>query len=458
MSKKRYLIMGAGELGRHLARTLSADGHDITIIDFDPARRDLLEEQLDVGFVLGNGCHVPVLETAEVSSCDLFVAVSSSDAANLAASLLAKHLGAPHTVVRVTAAEGVTEFGSTYERTFQVDLLLSTQLLTTTRILNHALGYNTLDIEYLARGALQVRRTSIEAGSMLERIPLAEAKLPRDCMVLAFISRDGEGDARELMIANGRSRARPGDDALVLGTGKAIDELERRLSGHSRDLGPVVIVGGGATARAVARGLEGRAPTLKIIERDRTRAEELAASFPKFEIVHGDATDPDTLDAAGVGTARTFIACTGQDDANLMACLLAQELGAQNLTALVEKSETSTLWRKVALLDVVSPRTLAAERIRQYIESDYESNIVSFEEGEAAVVQRRVAPESPVAGSRLADIELPDGLTVAAVIRAGRVGIAPDDLRLEVDDDVVLLVRGKAKAAAQRMFPGPEGE
>ena len=458
MNKKRYVIMGAGELGRHLARTLSADGHDITIIDSDPAKGDLLEEQLDVGFVPGSGIHVPVLEAAEVSSCDLFVAASSSDEANLAASLVAKHLGAPRTVVRVTSAEGVTEFGSTYERLFQADLLLSTQLLTTTRILNHALGYNTLEIEYLARGALQVRLTSIEAGSMLESVPLAEAKLPRDCLVLAFLSGGGEGGARQLMIANGQSRARPGDDALVLGTGEAIDELERRLSGHARDLGLVVIVGGGATARAVARGLEGQARVLKIVERDRARAEELAASFPKFEIVHGDATDPATLDAAGVGSARTFIACTGQDDANLMACLLAQELGAQNLTALVEKSETSTLWRKVALLDVVSPRTLAAERIRQYIESDYESNIVSFEQGKAGFVQRRVAPESAVAGARLADVDLPDGLTVAAVIRAGRVGIAHGDLRLEVDDDVVLFVRREEEATAQLMFPGPDSE
>ena len=149
--------MGAGGVGWHLARTLSAEGHAVTLIDSSSARGRAVEEQLDVRFVLGNGAHVPVLEAAGVGSCDLFVAASSSDEANLAASLLAKGAGAPRTVVRVATSEDVTQYGRTYEKAFQADLLLSTQLLATTRILNNVAGYNTLDIEYLAGGALQVR-------------------------------------------------------------------------------------------------------------------------------------------------------------------------------------------------------------------------------------------------------------------------------------------------------------
>jgi trk system potassium uptake protein TrkA len=90
MAKKHYAVMGAGEVGCHLARTLSAEGHRVTLIDSDPGKRKLVEEQLDVGFVLGNGAHMPTLEAADTASCELFVAASSSDEANLAASLLAK--------------------------------------------------------------------------------------------------------------------------------------------------------------------------------------------------------------------------------------------------------------------------------------------------------------------------------------------------------------------------------
>jgi len=447
---KRFVIMGAGEVGRHLARTLSGEGHRVTLIDDDAAKGQAVEEQLDVGFVLGNGSHVPTLEAAEVAAADLFVAASSSDEANLAASLLAKTIGVARSVVRVQTSEDVTTYGRTYERTFKADLLLSTQLLTTTRILNQVLGYNTLEVEYLAGGALQVRRTSVEPGSILHERRLADVSLPKGCLVLAFISNG------RLVVPTGSDRAQPGDDALILGTAEVIDEVERRVSGHSRKLGLVVIAGGGETADAVAAGLARQATTLKLIEADRARAEELAARYPDYEIIHGDATDMSVLAAQGVGSARSFIALTGHDETNLMACLLAQELGARQITALVQKSETSTLWRKVGLLDVVSPRMIAAERIRNYIDNDYQAHIVSFENGAAEFIQRRVAKSSAVAGARLRDVEIPQGLIVAAVVRDGKVFIPRGDDVLEVDDEVILFVRRSEVGTAYLLFPGPD--
>jgi trk system potassium uptake protein TrkA len=450
MDAKRYVVMGAGEVGRYLARSLSAAGHRVTLIDSDPAKGRLVEEQLDVGFVLGNGSHVPALEAAGVASCDLFVAASSSDEANLAASLLAKSLGAARTIVRVKTSEDVTRYGRVYERNFQADLLLSTQLLTTTRVLNHVLGYNTLEIEYMAAGALQVRRTAISAGSVLAEQPLAAAALPRDCLVLAFIS------GGRVTVPTGSDRAQAGDEALVIGTRDALVEFERRVSRQSRRVGLVFIAGGGETAQAVIAGLEGQAARIKVLEANRQRAEELAARFPRHDIVHGDATDVSVLASEGVGDARTFIALTGNDETNLMACLLAQELGVGQLTALVQKSETSTLWRKVALLDVVSPRTIAAERIRAYIDSNYEPHIVSFENGAAEFVQRSVYAQSPAAGGLLENIEIPQGLIVAAVLRDGRATIPRGSDRLEIGDDVILFVRQRELGMAQLLFPGPE--
>jgi len=449
MAQKHYVVMGAGEVGRYLARSLTADGHEITLIDSDPAMQQRVEEQLDTGFVLGNGTHVPVLEAAGVKDCELFVATSSSDEANLAASLLAKKVGAPRTVVRVASSEDVTRYGRLYERTFAADLLLSTQLLATTRVLNHVLGFNTLEIEYLAGGALQIRRTSIEAGSVLAEQRLADVSLPKDCLVLAFIA-DGR-----VTVPTGADRARVGDDVLVIGSSSAIDQVERRVSQHARRLGLVVVAGGGGTARAVVSGLEGQCRHVKIIERDRARAEELAAAFPHHDIIHGDATDMSLLASEGVGEARTFIALTGNDETNLMACLLAQELGARQLTALVQKSETSTLWRKVALLDVVSPRTVAAERIRTYIDSGYEPHI-SFENGAAQFMQRKVARLSPVAGASLADVEVPRGLIVAAILREGKAMIPRGEDRLQEGDDVVLFVQREEASVANLLFPGED--
>jgi trk system potassium uptake protein TrkA len=450
MTSKQFAVMGAGEVGRYLARTLSDEGHRVTLIDRDPAKRQMVEEQLDVAFVLGNGAHVPTLEAADVASCELFVAASSSDEANLAASLLAKRLGVQRSVVRVATSEDVTRYGRIYESAFHADLLLSTQLLTTTRILNSVLGYNTLEVEYLAGGAIQVRRTQVDAGSALNQKRLADLKLPRGSLVLAFISADG------LTVPSGNDRAEAGDDALILATSDVIDEVERRVSGHAQRVGQVVIAGGGETAQAVAAGLERSVQTIKIFERDRRRAEDLAARFPRYEILNGDATDLAVLASEGVGQARAFIALTGNDETNLMASLLAQELGVQQITALVQKSETSSLWRKIGLVDVLSPRTIAAERIRNYIESNFESHIVSFENGAAQFMQRRVVAQSAAAGARLQDIEIPQGLIVAAVLRGGQAIVPRGDQKLEIGDEVILFVQKDEAAMANLLFPGQE--
>lgn len=452
MKERRYVVMGAGEVGRFLARSLSEDGHAVTLIDSDPEKRRLVEDQLDVAFVLGNGSHVPTLKTAQVDTCALFVAASSSDEANLAASLLAKSIGAPRTVIRVKTSEDVTQFGRVYEKNFHADLLLSTQLLTTTRVLNHVLGYNTLEIEYVAGGALQVRRTSIEAGSVLAERQLSEAGLPRDCLVLAFVSNG------RITVPTGSDRATVGDDALVIGTPEAIDKLERSVSHHSRRLSLVVIAGGGSTAQSVIQGLAGQTTRIKVIENDRRRAEELAAQFPRHDIVHGDATDMSFLASEGVQDAKAFIALTGNDEINLMSCLLAQELGAEQLTALVQKSETSNLWRKVAVMDVVSPRTIAAERIRNYIDSNYEPHIVSFENGAAQFIQRHVYEQSPVVGGTLNNIEVPQGLIVAAVLRDGKATIPRGTDQLRVGDDVILFIQRAELGMAQLLFPGPDSD
>lgn len=450
MDAKFYVVMGAGEVGSYLARALSGEGHNVTVIDNDPSKREFVEEQLDARFVLGNGAYVPTLQAAKVEQCELFIAASSSDEANLAASLLAKRSGAPRTVVRVSTSEDITKFGRTYETIFEADLLLSTQLLTTTRILNSLLGYNTLDVEYLAAGAIQVRRTHVEPGSLLHENRLADVDLPRGSLVLAFITGDS------LKVPSGDDVAQPGDDALVIGTSDVIDEVERRVSGHSQKLDLVVIAGGGSTARVVATELKEQAKHIKIIESNRERAEALAVQFPDYEIVHGNATDVSVLVSEGLTGARAFIALTGNDETNLMACLLAQELGVQQITALVQKSETSSLWRKVGLIDVVSPRTLAAERIRRYIANGYESHIVSFDNGDAQFMQRRVVAQSAAAGGRLDGIEIPEGLVVAAVLRNGKAIVPRGDHRIEVDDEVILFVRKSEAGLANLVFPGPE--
>lgn len=441
--------MGAGEVGFHLARTLSSSGHDVAVIDIDDSKRERVEG-LDVAFVLGNGALVPTLEAAAVDDCELFLAVSSVDEANLAASILAKRLGARRSVVRVGVAEDVTTYRRIYEDVFGADLLLSTQLLATTRILNHLLGHNTLAVEYLARGKVQLRKIHLPEGSLLTRHRLRDLRMPVGSLVVAFFRGD------ELIVPSGQDQAEPGDDALIVCRTDVIDRVERMVATSSQASGTVVIAGGGATAQTVVSALGNQIDRIRIIERNRARAFELAQTFPHCEVLHGDATDTSLLRSERVGESRAFVALSGHDERNLMASLLAQELGVPTVVALVERSEMSQLWRKLGPVRIVSPRQLAHDRIQEWVASDYASNIVSLRRGQAQVLERRLAPASPAAGVTLADINPPRGLIVGAVVRGDKVFVPRGPDRLEVGDTVVLFLQEEHLPIVRLLFPGPE--
>ena len=447
---QRFAVMGAGEVGFHLAKTLSQQGHNVVVIELDPDMKDTLEEAMDVAVVVGNGAHVPVLEAAQVKDCDLFMAVSSSDESNMAASVLAKSLGAKRSVVRVGIVEDVTTHRRTYEKVFAADLLLSTQLLATTQILNFLLGHSTLAVEYLAHGKVQLRKIHLDADSLLTRKPLSEVDLPAGSLVVALYR--GE----ELIIPSGIDKAQNGDHALILCKSEATGRVERMVSAQGRHYGTAVIAGGGVTGKTVADALTGHVDRIKIIEKDRDRAQALAESCPDLEVIHGDANDLNLLKAERVADARSFVALTGNDEQNLMASLLAQELGVKKVVALVQRAETSYLWEKLGLMNIVSPRSIAAARIQSYIERDYNANIASLRRGEAQIIERILAPASPAAGCSLAEIRPPRGIIVGAVVRGDRVFVPRGPDRLEIGDTVILFVQEEHLPTVQLLFPGRE--
>ncbi|MDX1645239.1 MAG: NAD-binding protein, partial [Thermoanaerobaculia bacterium] len=295
MSAKRFLVMGAGEVGYHLAESLARDGHKVTVIELDKAKAERIKDQLDITVIQGNGAHRSSLEGAGVAESDLYMAVTSSDEANLIAAVLAEHLGAERSVVRVGSAEEVIIDRRIYEQVFGVDLLLSTQLLTTTRILNTIRGHNTMAVEYLAEGKVQLRKLHLDSDSPLVEKPLKEVDIPKGSLIAAIFR--GE----EAIIPSGEDRAEPGDDVLILGRADVISTTERLVSRAREEIGRVVIAGGGATAMSIAGILESLEVDVKIIEIERPRAEMLAQRFPDFEVLLGDCTDEALLRSERVG-------------------------------------------------------------------------------------------------------------------------------------------------------------
>lgn len=450
MDKQRFVIMGAGSVGFHMAQTLSLEGHDLVLIESDEERAAEIEEELDATVLCGNGAYIETLIEAGVDRCDLFMAVSSHDESNLTASLLAKDLGASRVVCRVSIADEVTTHHTTYERLFRIDLLMSTQLLASTKILNYILGHNTVAVEYLAQNKIQLRQIHMEEDSVLVRKPLKDLELPGHSLVVAYFGED------ELKVPCGDDRGRAGDDALLLGRTEFLDDVEAFVSPRSQKPGKVVIAGCGVTGFMVAKALVGKVDRITIIEKNRARARELASRLPECSILHGDATDESLLQSENIADANSFVAATGHDESNLMASLLAKELGVPEVIAMVDRSKTLHLWRKLGLVHIVSPRNLVHERIEGYIENGYNANIVSLRSGLAQVIERRIYEESPIAGVTLAELEAPRGVIVGAVLRGEKVFVPRGHYRLEVGDRVILFVEEAEVPLLRLFFPGGE--
>jgi trk/ktr system potassium uptake protein len=448
MKKQRYVVMGTGEVGFHLARSLSQEGHDVVVIDLDPRKLKRVEEELDVSAIQGNGTHIPVLTAAQVDGCDLFLSVSSLDEVNLTAALLAKRLGAQRTVVRLHDADTVISHRRQYEDIFHVDLLLSTSLLTTTRIVDQIRGHDTMAVEYFAGGEVHLHKIHLADNSPLIHSPLRDVDLPAGTLVAALFR------GSELLIPSGDDHAQAGDDALLLARREVMQDVERKLAGRPQSLGSVVVAGGGRTGRTVAQALEPFDVQVKIIERSRKRAEDLAGRFPRWHILHGDATDLSLLQSERVDKARFFLALSGQDERNLMASLLAKELQVPRILGIYDRAETVQLCRHLGMPEIFSPRILAYQRIHEYIESGYRSNIASLQGGAAQVIERRLQDVSPVTGASLADIGLPRGVIVGAVVRNGDVFVPQGTDKLEVGDLVILFVRQEELDKVHLLFPG----
>jgi len=193
-----------------------------------------------------------------------------------------------------------------------------------------------------------------------------------------------------------------------------------------------------------------------VVERNRAKAERIAAQYPQLEIIHGDATDLNLLRAERADRPDAFIAAMAHDESNLLACLIAQEAGAREVIAVVRRTETSRLWRQSGRLHVVSPRFLAAERITDYIRNGYKANLIALEGGALRVIQRTIRAASPVIGVSLEELAPPDGLLVGAIVRGKRVFIPQASDRFEAGDQAILFVHRAELPTVQLFFPGPD--
>jgi trk system potassium uptake protein len=445
------IVVGAGEVGSYLAERLSREGHDVAVIDKERRRLAELDERLDVLTVQGNGTSPSTLARAGIARAEVFVAVTSQDEVNLVACLAARQAGPAglRTVVRLEDPELRDRPAAGLHQAVGVDLVIDPDTETAQEILDLVEYPGAREIAEMAGGEVVVIGARLAEGAPVVGLSLSELGArhePEWDFLFGVITRDDQ-----TIIPRGDQRLEAGDLVRVLCKKRARRQLMGLLGLQRGRLKRIMLLGGGRTAEVVARRLGARGADVIIVERDAERARELAEGLDRGLVLEGEITDADLLAEADVGLHDVVVALTGEDDANILACLFAKLEGAGETIAVVHRLSLLGLLGEAGIDVALSPRTASANGVLRFVRGGV-AQVATFLQGEVEVLELEVREGSPADGAAVAELRLPKDVLIGAVVRDGKAQIARGRSTLRDRDHVVLFAMPHAVAEVRRAF------
>lgn len=440
------IIVGAGEVGQHLAGMLSREEHAVTIVDPDPTKSRKLSESFDLQAVVGDGTRADTLTEVGTASADLVVAVTDSDHANLLTSVVAKRLGAKRVIVRLKDTRILEGYAYFYKDALGFDVAISVEQLAAEKVMEMVRDQHALEVESFANGKVQLRRLRLREESELTSAPLGEVRIPADSLVAA-VSRKGA-----MIVPSGDHDLRVGDQIYVIGTPRSLDAFERTCGERVEWKRRVVVFGATTLGRAIAMGLS-HAPGIDVlvIEKDRARAQALdLESSGNVTVLVGDAMDRNVLQEEGIGDANVFVATTADDDRNIVACQLAKSFGVERTVALIEESMIAEIFGFLEGVDqAFSPRIASASAILRFVRAGSPLAIALIGGGKAEVLEFRASVTEPI---RVKKLGLPKGVRLGAIVNDSSVTIPRGDSMIRPGDTLIVFAVGDAVEEVQRLL------
>ncbi len=446
----RIVILGAGTVGTSIAELLCQHRHNVTVVDRDPADTRRVDDELDVRVVTGSASQSSVLFQAGVMGADLCLAVTGDDEVNLVAASMAKSMGARRTMARVYSPVFRDLSTFDYQRHFRIDRLLSLEHLSAVDLARGIRHPGALMVENFARGELEMHEFAVAAETAAVGVPLKEVKLPKGVRI-GSILRGGK-----MWIAGAADRLALGDRITLVGTPEDVDEVKELFAIEPPAKQGIVIAGGGETGYHLARLLEGRRFAVVLLEMDRDRCDFLAAHLRQATVVCIDFRRRVNLEEERVGSADVFVACTGDDENNIMACVEARELGARTCMAIVGRPDYANVVGKLGIDHVVSPREVIARQVLGFLNTGpVVSRLPLAPGGNIDIFEIEVVEGVPATEHVLAQVDLPPQCLIAALIRESYVQVPGADDRLEPGDTVVALADRSAVDNMVQAFTPP---
>ena len=465
----RIIVVGAGEVGTYVADRLSRQEHDIALIELDSERFMQVDAELDVLAVNGSGTDPTALKRAGIEEADLLVAATNKDEINLFSALLARQAGVNKTIVRVESRKlRSKEVASLFEK-FDDHLVIDPDQEVADSVLRLMEYPGVMDLSRMADEEVVIIGARLPAHAPMVGVSLHALGRELDPdwdFIVGTITRKVEEDDQEetTIIPRQDEVLREGDLLRVICKSRALRDVTDRL-GIAKDVPRrALLLGGGRTAEMIAESLLYRGVDVAIIEKKHDRAIELSETLAKALIYEGDVTDVEMLEEADVARQDLVIALTGEDDANVLACLYAKSTSARskkgnNGTGI----ETIAVVHRLKLLDLLetnqvdtalSPRTATANSVLRFVRGDVGSvaAVETFLHGDVEVLEFAVSEESPCVGRTLSEMDVTKDALVGAIVRDGKAQIARGQSTFRSNDHVIAIAKPESVEKLTALF------
>jgi trk system potassium uptake protein TrkA len=439
----KIIILGAGAVGSSIANILSDEDNDITVVDIDAQRLRDLQDRLDIKTVAGMGAHPSVLRQAGAEDADMLIAVTSSDETNMVACQVAYTLfRIPTKIARVRSIDYQTERQLFDRLATPIDVLISPEQILTDHIHRLIEHQGALQVMDFAGGKVQLVAVRAFPGAPLvgHMIRTLKQHMPGLRTKIVAIYRQGK-----VIMPTGDTVIEVGDEIFFLATKKDIRAVVSEMRQLDKPVKRIMLAGGGHIGAQLAKVLESDYE-VKLLERNKTRARNLADRLDKTVVLLGDVADEELLREENIDKMDIFCAITNDDEANILSAMLAKRMGARKAMCIINRPGYVDLVEGGDIDVVISPRQVMIGALLARVRRGDIVAVHSLRRGAAEAIEAVAhgdAQTSKVVGRMVDGLDLPSGTTIGAVVRGDQVLILEKGVVIEPNDHIVLFVADK---------------
>lgn len=443
----KIVIVGAGEVGFYIASRLARENKDVVVIDCNAEALKRLSENIDVQTLTGSGSSPITLESAGIREAEIMLAVTDSDEVNLVACMVTDTLSPSTKKLARLRGAGFNRYHEAFKvNAPHIDTVINPEVEVVRTIEQLMSVPGAVDVGEFADGRIKFVGVYLDPGSRLVDVKLIDLPgvIKEDRPLIAAVVRDDR-----LLIPRGNDHLRAGDLVYFISEEK---NLFKHLSIFDKRATPVkrvLIIGGGRIACRLARRLEEKSLSCKIIEKRTSQCDFLAETLDRTVVLHGDGSDQSLLVEENIHDTDLVVTLTGDEETNILTSLLAKRLGAKKTITQINKFSYFPLMSTIGIEQVVSPRLSAINTILQHIRRGKVLSAISIKGEEGEVMEAMALPTSDIVSKPLKKISFPKGSMVAGIIRKGKIIIPSGDSIIEPDDRIIIF-------ATRQAIPGVE--